>query len=104
MQLAFAPGDALAGSADNAGMTRTLNDWLAYIERQHPTSIDMGLERVRRVASRLGLGRPAARVISVAGTNGALNGDFFGTGASAVAGTVKFADRSKDTAFGGSKN
>lgn len=51
-------------------MTRTLNDWLAYIERQHPQSIDMGLERAQQVASRLGLGRPAARVISVAGTNG----------------------------------
>lgn len=54
--------------------------------------------------ARVQLGASNVAVASVAGTNGALNGDFFGTGASAVAGTVKFADRSKDTAFGGSKN
>lgn len=51
-------------------MTRTLADWLSHIERQHPRSIDMGLERVRDVAGRLGLGRPAARVVTVGGTNG----------------------------------
>ena len=50
--------------------TRTLPEWLAWIERQHPKSIDMGLERVREVASRLGLGKPANRVITIAGTNG----------------------------------
>ena len=49
---------------------KTLADWLAYIERQHPQAIAMGLERVRDVAARMGLGRPAKRVITVAGTNG----------------------------------
>ena len=49
---------------------KTLADWLGYIERQHPKSIDMGLERVREVAQRLGLTRPARHVITVAGTNG----------------------------------
>ncbi len=49
---------------------RTLAEWLAWIEGQHPRSIDMGLERVREVAARLGLTRPAPRVITVAGTNG----------------------------------
>ena len=48
----------------------TLADWLAYVEAQHPKSIDMGLERVREVAARMGLGRPARQVITVAGTNG----------------------------------
>lgn len=48
----------------------SLSDWLAYIERQHPKSIDMGLERVRQVAARLSLGQPAKRTITVAGTNG----------------------------------
>ncbi|WP_460821312.1 bifunctional tetrahydrofolate synthase/dihydrofolate synthase [Lysobacter olei] len=48
----------------------TLADWLAYIERQHPQSIDMGLERVRTVATAMGLKRPAKRVITVGGTNG----------------------------------
>ncbi|CAN4280129.1 bifunctional tetrahydrofolate synthase/dihydrofolate synthase [Pseudoxanthomonas sp. LjRoot125] len=47
-----------------------LPQWLAYIEQQHPTSIDMGLERVRDVAARLALGKPATRVITVGGTNG----------------------------------
>ncbi|MDH5832618.1 bifunctional tetrahydrofolate synthase/dihydrofolate synthase [Luteimonas kalidii] len=51
-------------------MSKTLSDWLAYIECQHPASIAMGLERVRDVAARLGLGRPAAHVVTVAGTNG----------------------------------
>jgi dihydrofolate synthase/folylpolyglutamate synthase len=50
--------------------TRTLNDWLAYIEQQHPKSIAMGLERVREVAARMGLRKPAKRVITVGGTNG----------------------------------
>src|SRR3970040_360389 len=50
--------------------SRTLDQWLAPIERQHPKSIDMGLERVREVAQGLGLGRRAPRVITVAGTNG----------------------------------
>ena len=49
---------------------RSLVDWLAHIERQHPKSIDMGLERVREVARRLGLKRPARHVITVGGTNG----------------------------------
>lgn len=49
---------------------RALADWLAYIERQHPKSIDMGLERVREVAGHLGLGKPARHVVTVGGTNG----------------------------------
>lgn len=48
----------------------TLADWLIHIEQQHPASIDMGLERVHSVASALGLGAPATRVITVGGTNG----------------------------------
>lgn len=51
-------------------MQRTLPDWLAYIEAQHPTSIDMCLERVRVVASRLLAAPLAGCVITVAGTNG----------------------------------
>ncbi|MEJ7747083.1 MAG: bifunctional tetrahydrofolate synthase/dihydrofolate synthase [Luteimonas sp.] len=49
---------------------KSLIEWLAYIEGQHPKSIDMGLERVREVASRMQLPRPARHVITVAGTNG----------------------------------
>jgi dihydrofolate synthase/folylpolyglutamate synthase len=49
---------------------KSLAEWLAYIERQHPRSIELGLERVRTVAQRMRLGRPAKKVIIVAGTNG----------------------------------
>ncbi|MFZ5655382.1 MAG: bifunctional tetrahydrofolate synthase/dihydrofolate synthase, partial [Pseudomonadota bacterium] len=48
----------------------SLADWLALLESRHPVAIELGLERVARVADRLSLERPAARVITVAGTNG----------------------------------
>jgi dihydrofolate synthase/folylpolyglutamate synthase len=48
----------------------TLADWLAWQETLHPRSIDLGLERVRAVADRLGLTAPAWPVVTVAGTNG----------------------------------
>lgn len=51
-------------------MTRSLADWLSYLEQLHPSAIDMGLERSREVMQRVGLGRPAPRVITVTGTNG----------------------------------
>lgn len=49
-----------------------LSDWLSWQEQHHPNAIDLGLERVRTVASRLGLLAPAPgrTVITVAGTNG----------------------------------
>ena len=48
---------------------KTLAEWLAYIERQHPQAIALGLERVHAVKEnlRLGLGCP---VVTVGGTNG----------------------------------
>ena len=49
---------------------RTLDDWLARLERQHPKAIDLGLERVREVAQRMRLGKPAPCVVAVGGTNG----------------------------------
>ena len=48
---------------------RSLADWLAFIERQHPATIALGLERVAQVHARLGLAM-AAPVITVGGTNG----------------------------------
>lgn len=51
-------------------MSRSLPDWLAHIERQHPKQIALGLERVRVVAQRMQLQRPARKVITVGGTNG----------------------------------
>ena len=48
---------------------KTLADWLDHCERLHPKSIDMGLERVKAVAARMGL-RFDCPIITVAGTNG----------------------------------
>ena len=57
--------------ADSApGVRRTLGDWLRWQESLHPTEIELGLERCRAVAARLGLLSPTATVITVAGTNG----------------------------------
>lgn len=49
---------------------RDLRQWLSYLEQLHPTAIDMGLERCREVLQRLGMKRPAPRVVTVTGTNG----------------------------------
>jgi len=49
---------------------RDLDDWLAYISEQHWQSIDMGLQRMQDMVARLNLQQPAAKVITVAGTNG----------------------------------
>lgn len=51
-------------------MRRTLDEWLAHADRIHPVGIDMGLERVRCVAERLGVLAPAQRSVVIAGTNG----------------------------------
>ncbi len=48
---------------------KTLEDWLAHCEQLHPVGIELGLDRVRAVAERLGL-RFDCPVITVAGTNG----------------------------------
>ncbi len=53
----------------NSTFPQTLDGWLAHCERLHPLNIDMGLERVRKLADRLKL-RFDCPVITVAGTNG----------------------------------
>ncbi|WP_368229293.1 bifunctional tetrahydrofolate synthase/dihydrofolate synthase [Aeromonas sp. R10-1] len=50
--------------------SRSLVDWLSYLEQIHPANIDMGLERVGTVARRMGLTELPFKVITVAGTNG----------------------------------
>lgn len=47
----------------------SLQDWLAYAERQHAREIDLGLDRVRQVCSALGI-QTRVPVITVGGTNG----------------------------------
>lgn len=51
-------------------MTKTLLEWLLYLEQLHPQSIDLGLERVHRVAIKLNLLPSSAFAIVVGGTNG----------------------------------
>jgi dihydrofolate synthase / folylpolyglutamate synthase len=48
---------------------RSLAEWLDYIERIHPKSIQLGLERVAEVRDAMGKGSPAL-LFTVAGTNG----------------------------------
>ena len=54
---------------DNRRLMKTLDDGLAHGEQLHPKTIDMGLDRVRAVAERMGL-RFDCPVFTVAGTNG----------------------------------
>ncbi|ATD67134.1 bifunctional tetrahydrofolate synthase/dihydrofolate synthase [Luteimonas chenhongjianii] len=49
---------------------RNLQDWLSAIQARHPTEIEMGLDRVGAVYARMACGRPAAQVVTIAGTNG----------------------------------
>jgi dihydrofolate synthase/folylpolyglutamate synthase len=48
---------------------KTLADWLAFIERQHPQAIALGLERVEEVFGRMNV-RLQCPVVTVGGTNG----------------------------------
>jgi dihydrofolate synthase/folylpolyglutamate synthase len=57
------------GERRNPGARASLDAWLEYISRQHPASIELGLERVREVAARLPL-VPPPLAITVGGTNG----------------------------------
>ncbi len=56
-------------------MSRTLDDWLAYVSAQHPAAIALGLDRVREVAVRMGLPQvtpstDGSQFITIGGTNG----------------------------------
>ena len=51
-------------------MARSLAEWLEWQQLQHPRAIDLGLERVRGVAQRLGLLPVRVPVAIVGGTNG----------------------------------
>lgn len=66
----MAPGFAMSSPVSiSPSAPLTLPDWLAWIERQHPASIAMGLDRVIAVRDALGL-KPAFPLITVGGTNG----------------------------------
>ena len=57
----------MSGAAPAPGSP--LGDWLEHIGRQHPSAIDLGLDRARDVLARMHPGRPPV-VITVGGTNG----------------------------------
>ncbi|MCV6588538.1 MAG: bifunctional tetrahydrofolate synthase/dihydrofolate synthase [Marinobacterium sp.] len=48
----------------------SLAQWLDWVERMHPTEIELGLERVRRVYESLQLDFGNTQLVTVAGTNG----------------------------------
>ena len=50
--------------------TSPLAVWLDYLTHIHTSAIDLGLERVSKVAEKARLTKPAPTVITVAGTNG----------------------------------
>jgi len=62
----------LVNNVEGASAPRfhTLEGWLSWQEGLHFTAIDLGLDRCRSVAQRMGLLEPPFTVISVAGTNG----------------------------------
>jgi len=49
---------------------RDLAEWLRHLERLHPSTIELGLDRVRVVFERLALDFGSTRFIVVGGTNG----------------------------------
>ncbi|MES2685048.1 MAG: bifunctional tetrahydrofolate synthase/dihydrofolate synthase [Pseudomonadota bacterium] len=48
----------------------SLQDWLSYQEQLHPSPIELGLARVRRVAEALGLLQTPPLTLTIGGTNG----------------------------------
>lgn len=50
--------------------TSPLATWLCYLENLHAKTIELGLERVKKVAATLDVLTPAPTVFTVAGTNG----------------------------------
>ncbi len=50
--------------------TRSLSDWLAWIETLHPRTIELGLDRAHAVLDNMGLRHPSFAAITVTGTNG----------------------------------
>lgn len=51
-------------------MPTTLIEWITLITTEHPQMIDLGLERIKKVALILNLTKPSATTIIVGGTNG----------------------------------
>lgn len=56
-------------TASSPSRDASLDAWLAYLETLHPTTIELGLDRIRRVAKALNLQLSCVK-ITVGGTNG----------------------------------
>ncbi|MGB2740931.1 MAG: bifunctional tetrahydrofolate synthase/dihydrofolate synthase [Cognaticolwellia sp.] len=50
--------------------SKSLTEWLSYLESIHSVEIDLGLKRITDVAKKLNIAFPTSTVITVAGTNG----------------------------------
>ena len=50
--------------------SKSLTEWLSYLESIHSVEIDLGLKRISEVAKNLHIAFPISTVITVAGTNG----------------------------------
>src|SRR5918996_1492552 len=66
----MSPRSSALGVAPAPRRFLSLPQWLVWQEGLHVTEIELGLDRCREVALRLGLRKPEYTVISVAGTNG----------------------------------
>ena len=51
-------------------VTDRLQHWLAKLEQMQPDKIELGLQRIKKVACQALLDKPDFRIITVAGTNG----------------------------------
>lgn len=60
----------VSGMSASAATPHTLHEWLQRLERLHFKAIDLGLERVTRVAQALGLLSGLPFIFTVGGTNG----------------------------------
>ena len=63
---------------------RSLSQWLKFLEEIDPNHIELGLERIKKVALKLNLSKIASKTIEVAGTNGK------GSTAAFIAGALNF--------------
>ncbi|MES2625766.1 MAG: bifunctional tetrahydrofolate synthase/dihydrofolate synthase [Pseudomonadota bacterium] len=50
--------------------SKDLQGWLRWLEQLHPSTIDLGLERVQQVMQRMSLDFGATQIVIVGGTNG----------------------------------
>ncbi|NQZ12556.1 MAG: bifunctional tetrahydrofolate synthase/dihydrofolate synthase, partial [Algicola sp.] len=57
-------------SQSSKALLKGLDDWLYHLDHLHNKDIDLGLDRIGKVAQTLGLNDSPAKIILLAGTNG----------------------------------